>query len=151
MPSGYHLGVLARCEDDVSALPRERALRERDRIALRVFQNEINKLSSLSNLLIDTGNSATLNFHEELHHALADTQLPVAETNEAAVRVTETAAARVLAPAHSYLIGIGEGIYPPPASESPFYLSSEREDLRKRDISLREEVDSFQQDGISIN
>ena len=73
-PSGYHLGVLARCEDDVSALPRERALRERDRIALRAFQNEINKLSSLSNLLIDTGNSATPNFHEELHHALADTQ-----------------------------------------------------------------------------
>ena len=147
-PSGYHLGVLARCEDDVSALPRERALRERDRIALRAFQNEINKLSSLSNLLIDTGNSATPNFDEELHHALADTQLPDAETNEAAVRVTTTVAARVLAPAHSYLIGLGEGIYPPSTPESPFYLSSEREDLRKRDISLREEVDSFQQDGI---
>ena len=147
-PTGYHLGLWARCDDDEGALPRERALRERDRSALRAFRNAINKLSSLSNLLIDIDDSAEPNFHQELQHTIVDIQLPVVETNEAAVRVTSMAAARSLAPAHSYLVGLGEGLYPSPTPESPFYLSSEREDLRKRGISLREEMDSFQQDGI---
>ena len=42
-PTDYHLGLWARCDDDEGALPRERALRERDRSALRAFRNAINK------------------------------------------------------------------------------------------------------------
>lgn len=145
--SDLYLDVLQRCNDYKIANPIDRVIRERDLAALNTLRKFITSLSALTDLKLDERISSTHAYNHELRHLLAAIQSPENPYRKNAVRVTTIAAARGLSLNHCYIIGLGDGNYPPSISESPLYLSSERDDLRSRGVTLREE-DLYQHNGI---
>ncbi len=149
--SGYHIDLLASYGSEKERPSSTDPLYQRDERALRNFQRNLKQLSSLSDLIEDKdapeGNS-TEYFHRLLHFFAGIKMETSTPSSKANVRVVTPAESRGLTPAHTFILGLSEGLYPKPAREPPFYLLSERDLLRKQGIQLREDSESRQHEGI---
>ena len=131
---------------------RKIAIEESDTIWMQECkQNDQKAIRKLSQVLLSLNNfgiSGTLSVIDELPHLMADQIIPTSPVDQMAIQVTNIPQARAWTPLHCYVLGMSESMFTPGVVASPLYLSSEREQLRKRGISLRKEHIHELQDGI---
>ena len=144
--SAYSLRIrgLARVDDNAHILRDSRALHSLDAI--------LRELLATDDALRGTGQQRQIcwaQFFSDLRHALDSP--PRQQRNlprRGKVLVTTASEARGLPHAHVYILGLAEGIFPATNREDPFYLDSERAEMRARGIPLDSHADRSDDPGL---
>ncbi len=122
------------------ALSEDNAHSQRDSRALSSLDANLRDMLATEDALRGTGQSRPISwaqFHGDLRHALDSPprhrgNLP----RRGKVLVTTASQARGLPHEHVFILGLAEGVFPAETREDPFYLDSERAEMRARGIPL---------------
>jgi len=88
-------------------------------------------------------------FWSDLKHALETTVAdPFYRSRAGQVLVTTASEARGLPHRHVYILGLAEGVFPAAISEDPFFLDSERENLKENGIQLATQAERIDDQGL---
>lgn len=146
----YSLQIIERAreyEDECAGI------RHRDIQALHGLKRILRELSASDDVLRATfgGSSETSwqRFWSDLKHALESSATEHFDRSRSGqVLVTTATEARGLPHKHVYILGLSEGVFPAEISEDPLYFESEREDMRKRGVSLETKSERADDQGL---
>ncbi len=122
------------------ALSVDNAHAQRDSRALSSLDAELRDMLATEDALRGTGQNRPISwaqFHGDLRHALdSPPRQRGNRPRRGKVLVTTASQARGLPHEHVFILGLAEGVFPSETREDPFYLDSERAEMRARGIPL---------------